>query len=80
MEQQDKCVANLTNKGYNKEYARGWCDRNKIKDSKITSVGINHKGITYNTNHPAYSFVITIIVILLLLGVGYMILHLWGLF
>ena len=76
----DKCVSDLTNRGYSKEYSKGWCDRNKREDNRTTSVGINHKGITYNTTHPTYSFIITLIVILLLLGVGYVILHLWGLF
>lgn len=80
MEQQDKCVTNLTNQGYNREYSKGWCDRHKRGDNRTTSLGINHKGIVYNTNHPTYSFIISFIVILLLLGVGYVILHLWGLF
>lgn len=76
----NKCVSDLTNRGYSKEYSKGWCDRNQKGDNRSVSLGFNHKGLTYNTNHPTYSFVITFIVILLLLGIGYMILHLWGLF
>ncbi len=80
MEQNSKCVIDLTRRGYNQDYAKGWCDRDNKRNNRTTSIGINHKGIIYNTNHPTYSFLITLIVILLLLSVGYMIIHLWGLF